>query len=175
MSDTFFMPAWYVIHTRSRFENVVNEGLQKKNIESFLPRIMVKSKRRDRLKMIKVPLFPGYVFVRTTLKPDNQLDVVKTVGVVNFICAKQRPLQVPDESIASLRIMVEGDQDVLTGTGYQKGEKIVVLQGPFTGVRGVFARYRGKGRVIIHIEALGQFAAVEVDEDVIQRTILLER
>ncbi|MFO7644655.1 MAG: transcription termination/antitermination NusG family protein, partial [Desulfosarcina sp.] len=40
--------AWFALHTKSRFENVVNEGLTKKTVEVFLPKITVKSRRRDR-------------------------------------------------------------------------------------------------------------------------------
>ncbi|MDH3955651.1 MAG: transcriptional antiterminator, partial [Desulfobacteraceae bacterium] len=47
--------SWYVLHTKSRFENVVNEGLAKKSIEVFLPKIQVRSRRRDRKVMIRVP------------------------------------------------------------------------------------------------------------------------
>ncbi len=54
---------WYVLHTKSRFENVVNDGLMNKSVEVFLPKIQVRSKRRDRKAMISVPLFPGYIFV----------------------------------------------------------------------------------------------------------------
>ena len=68
---------WYVLHTKSRFENVVNDGLNKKTIEVFLPKIKVRSKRRDRKLMINVPLFPGYVFVKSDLHPDNHLEIVK--------------------------------------------------------------------------------------------------
>jgi transcription antitermination factor NusG len=39
-----------------------------------------------------------------------------------------------------------------------------VIDGPFTGVTGTFIRYRGKGRVVVNIEALGQHAGVDVDE-----------
>jgi transcription antitermination factor NusG len=40
----------------------------------------------------------------------------------------------------------------------------MVVNGPFTGIIGTFSRYRGSDRVIVHIDALGQFASVEVDE-----------
>lgn len=55
---TVLQPTWYVLHTKSRFENVVHDGLFKKNIEVYLPKIKVPSKRRDRRMMIRVPLFP---------------------------------------------------------------------------------------------------------------------
>ena len=61
--------AWYVLHTKSRFENVVNEGLLGKEKEVYLPKILVRSRRRDRKAMIRVPLFPGYIFVKTDLNP----------------------------------------------------------------------------------------------------------
>jgi transcriptional antiterminator NusG len=92
---------WYVLHTKSRFENVVNDGLNKKTIEVFLPKIKVRSKRRDRKLMINVPLFPGYVFVKSDLHPENHLEIVKTVGAVRLIGSTKGPVSVPDETIES--------------------------------------------------------------------------
>ncbi|MGD9082209.1 MAG: UpxY family transcription antiterminator [Desulfobacterales bacterium] len=161
--------SWYVLHTKSRFENVVNEGLIKKSIEVFLPKIQVKSKRRDRKAMIRVPLFPGYLFVKSDLNPYEHLEIVKTVGAVRLIGNKDGPIPVPSDTIKSLEIMVGGNNTVITGTRFKKGDRVVVVFGPFTGVIGTFARYRGKGRVIVNIEALGQFAGVDVSEEDIEK------
>jgi transcriptional antiterminator NusG len=98
--------SWYVLHTKSRFENVVNEGLIKKSIEVFLPKIQVKSKRRDRKAMIRVPLFPGYLFVKSDLNPYEHLEIVKTAGAVRLIGNKDGPIPVPSDTIKSLEIMV---------------------------------------------------------------------
>jgi transcriptional antiterminator NusG len=160
--------AWYVLHTKSRFENVVHEGLLKKDIEVYLPKIKVKSKRRDRRMMIQVPLFPGYVFVKSDLNPYRHLEIVKTAGAVRLIGTKDGPVPVPDATIDSLKIMVNSDQQVTTGTRLRKGDRVVVVSGPFAGVSGTFVRYRGKGRVIVNIEALGQHAGVDVDENDIE-------
>ena len=159
---------WYVLHTRSRFEKVVQEGLFKKSHEVFLPQIRVRSRRRDRRVMLDVPLFPGYVFIRSNLHPDHHLDILKTVGAVRLIGNQNLPVPVPDETIDSLRIMVAGDTGIKTGKRLRKGDRVMVIRGPFTGVVGTFARYRGIGRVIVQIEALGQYASVEVDEDDIE-------
>jgi transcription elongation factor/antiterminator RfaH len=161
--------SWYVLHTKSRFENVVNEGLIKKSIEVFLPKIQVKSKRRDRKTMIRVPLFPGYLFVKSDLNPYEHLEIVKTVGAVRLIGNKDGPIPVLSDTIKSLEIMVGGNNPVITGTRFKKGDRVVVVYGPFTGVIGTFVRYRGKGRVIVNIEALGQFAGVDVSEEDIEK------
>jgi transcription termination/antitermination protein NusG len=161
--------SWYVLHTKSRFENVVTEGLVKKSIEVFLPKIQVKSKRRDRKAMIRVPLFPGYLFVKSDLNPYEHLEIVKTAGAVRLIGNKDGPIPVPSDTIKSLEIMVGEGNTVITGTRFKKGDRVVVVYGPFTGVIGTFVRYGGKGRVIVNIEALGQFAGAEVSEEDIEK------
>jgi len=168
MEDKRLSRLWYVLHTKSRFENVVNGGLGKKSIEVFLPKITVRSKRRDRKAMIRIPLFPGYLFVKTDLAPDSHLEIVKTAGAVRLIGSKQGPVSVPEETIDSLKIMVTGDHSVTTGSSLKKGDKVLVVSGPFVGVTGTFIRYGGKGRVVVNIEALGQYAGVEVSEDEIE-------
>jgi transcription antitermination factor NusG len=75
------------------------------------------------------------------------------------------PLSVTESTIDSLKIMVNTEETIVTGTRFKRGDKIMVVAGPFAGVIGQFVQYRGQGRVIVNIEALGQFAAVNVDED----------
>lgn len=147
---------------------MVNEGLIKKSMEVFLPKVQVTSKRRDRKAMIRVPLFPGYLFVKSDLNPYEHLEIVKTVGAVRLIGNKDGPIPVPSDTIKSLKIMVKGSNTVITGTRYKKGDRVVVVYGPFTGVIGTFVRYSGKGRVMVNIEALGQFAGADVSEEDIE-------
>lgn len=165
MTSTDQLPiAWYVLHTKSRFENVVYENLQHKSVDVFLPKVTVQSKRRDRKKMIRVPLFPGYVFVKTDLNPYHHLEILKTAGAVRLIGTHRYPVPVPEDTVSSLKIMVDGDHHIITGRQLKSGDRVMVVAGPFAGVIGTFVRYRGKGRVMVNVEALGQHAGVDVDE-----------
>ncbi|MDP7355053.1 MAG: UpxY family transcription antiterminator [Desulfobacterales bacterium] len=167
-SDTY-PRSWYVLHTKSRFENVVNEGLIKKSMEVFLPKIQVSSRRQDRKLLIRVPLFPGYLFVKTDLDPYEHIEIVKTVGAVRLIGNRDGPIDVPSEAIESLKIMVRVDKPVITGTRLQKGDKVMVVVGPLAGVTGTFVHYKGKGRIIVNVKALDQFACVDVGEEDIEK------
>jgi transcriptional antiterminator NusG len=168
LEDNRLTRHWYVLHTRSRHESVVCGGLVKKSLEVFLPKIKVRSTRRDRKAMIHIPLFPGYLFIRTDLHPHSHIEIVKTAGVVRLIGSRQGPVPVPDETIESLKIMVASELPIGTGSRLQPGARVMVVQGPFAGVAGTFVRYRGQGRVLVHIEALGQYAGVDVNEDDIE-------
>ncbi len=168
--DSFELtPAWYALHTKSRFENVVSDGLFKKSMDAFLPKIKVKSRRRDRKLMIRVPLFPGYLFVKTDLNPTEHIEILKTIGAVRLVGNKDGPISISDETIESLRIMIATENPIATGSRFTKGDRVMVVYGPFAGVTGTFARYRGKGRVIVNIEALGQYAGVDVGEDDVEK------
>ncbi|OQY59309.1 MAG: transcriptional antiterminator [Desulfobacteraceae bacterium 4572_88] len=163
MTSGKLTPAWYALHTRSRFENVVSDILTRKSVEIFLPKIEVRSKRRDRKKMIHVPLFPGYLFVRTNLDPREHLEILKTKGAVRLVGNNSGPVSVPSESIISLNIMLAADKEVITGTRFKKGNRVIVARGPFAGMAGTFVQYKGTDRVVVHIGVLGQFAAVEIN------------
>jgi transcription antitermination factor NusG len=143
--------------------------LGRKSLEAFLPKMTVMSKRRDRRLKIRVPLFAGYCFVRSDLTAHERLEIVKTPGVVTIVGNKQGPVAVPDEAIESLQIMVAGEGPIVTGNRLKRGDKVMVVEGPFAGVVGTFVRYRGQGRVVVSIEALGQYAAVDVAEEHVER------
>lgn len=168
MSSDILIPKWYVLHTKSRCEKVVNDALQRKSFDAFLPTMQVKSKRRDRKLMLDLPIFPGYTFVRSTLRADEHLSIVKTAGVVKVIGNATGPVPVGNEIVDSLKIMVTNSQTLKTESRFKKGEKIIVLYGPFAGLTGVFYKYRGKGRVYVNIDLLGQSASVEIEEDDIE-------
>ena len=162
---------WYALLTRSRFENVVHDNILKKSVTVFLPKIRVKSKRKDRNKMIRVPLFPGYIFVHISPTPEEQLKVLKTVGAVRLLGYRNGPVAIPDRQIESLKIITDAGLEVITGSGkgLAKGDPVLVINGPMTGATGEFVQYKGKGRVIIRIDALGQFAGVEINEEDIEK------
>jgi transcription antitermination factor NusG len=163
-------PGWYVLHTRSRFEQVVWEGLTKKTLDAFLPKMSTLSKRRDRKLVIRVPVFPGYCFVKSDLNPYERIEIIKTIGVVRIIGNKDGPISVPDNVIESLQIMASGDVPVQVGSlRMQKGDRVLVVSGPFTGVYGTFEYYLGRSSVVVSVDALGQTASVEVAEEDVER------
>jgi transcription antitermination factor NusG len=158
--------------TRSNFEQVVFDQIVQKKMAVFLPKAKKVSCRKDRKKVIEVPLFPGYLFVKSSFDPACQLFILKTQGAVRFLGNQKGPVPVPDTQIASLKILTAADQDLITGPCSHllvQGDPVMVMQGPFAGTRGEFIRYRGKGRIIVKLPLLGRYAGVEIDEDMVEK------
>lgn len=156
---------WYAIHTRSRFEQKVFEGLRSKDVEAFLPRIQVMSRRKDRKKKIHIPMIPGYVFVRSVLTPEDYYPIIKTTGVVRMVGFKGKPVPANEEEIASLMILDGTDRTVQNRAYMKKGDRVMIMEGPLKGLVGFYLHHRGKSdRVVVSVELLQRSVSVEIED-----------
>jgi transcription termination/antitermination protein NusG len=156
---------WYAVHTRSRFEQKVFAGLENKSIETFLPRIQVMSRRKDRRQKILVPLLPGYVFVHFDMNPEIYVNILKTVGVVRLIGFQGKPVPASDEEIASLMILHETDRTVQNRAYMKSGDRVMIMEGPLKGLVGFYLHPKGQsGKVVVSVELLHRSLAVEIED-----------
>ncbi|OGR11321.1 MAG: transcriptional antiterminator [Desulfobacterales bacterium RIFOXYA12_FULL_46_15] len=163
--------SWFALLTKSNFERTVYNSILKKKIPAFLPQTRRKSIRKDRNLMVEYPLFPGYIFVQSTFHAADQLNILKTTGAVRLLGNQTSPVAVPDFQIESLKILTGSNMDLVTGLNIsmKKGDPVMIIEGPLAGIRGDFIRYKGKSRVIIKIDLLGQYAGTEIEEDKIEK------
>ena len=156
---------WYAVHTRSRFEQKVHDGVAGKSIEVFLPKIQVMSKRKDRRKKILIPLLPGYVFVRFDMDPEVYWDILKTVGVVRMIGFEGKPVPAKEEEINSLMILNGTDRTVQNRSYMSEGDKVMIMGGPLKGLVGFYLHHKGDtGKVVVSVELLHRSLEIEVED-----------
>ncbi|MDB9822385.1 UpxY family transcription antiterminator [Deltaproteobacteria bacterium] len=161
---------WYAVHTRSRFEQKVYDGISGKSIEVFLPRVQVMSRRKDRRKKILVPLLPGYVFVHTGLEPEEYLNILKTAGVVRLIGFEGKPVPARDEEIDSLMILNGTDRTVQNRAYMQAGDRVMVMEGPLKGLTGFYLRHKGQGdRVVVSLALLNRSIEVDIEDCLLEK------
>ena len=162
---------WYAIHTRSHFEQKVFDGFSSKDIETFLPKIQVMSRRKDRRKKILVPLLPGYIFVHTDLNPETYWSIIKTVGVVRMLGFEGKPVPANEEEISSLMILDGTDRTVQNKAYMKRGDKVMIMEGPFKGLIGFYLRHKGQSdKVVVSIELLHRSIAVEIENWTLEKT-----
>ena len=137
LSEELPNPPWYVIYSCSRHEIKVEAGLTRKGLEVFLPRVKVRSRRRDRLKMLEVPLFPGYLFVHSELNDWIHNNIIRNQGVVRILGIKGQFTPVPEETVASLRTLVNSGEPVFPWPKLIPGKQVRVVGGPLRGAIGV--------------------------------------
>ncbi|UCG92397.1 MAG: UpxY family transcription antiterminator [candidate division WOR-3 bacterium] len=160
--------SWYAAYTKCNHERVVNKLLREKGITTFLPQIIVPSRRKDRKILIKRPLFPNYLFVDLDEVRENWLKVFRTPGLAR-ICGNGRPTPIPNEDIESIRIFINSDRNIYPLPYLQVGSRVQVISGPLTGAIGILVKEDHKRRrIVVSIELMGQSVAASLYDDEIR-------
>jgi transcription antitermination factor NusG len=157
--------AWYAVWTQSHFEQSVSQQLSAKGFDAFLPEMTIWSKRGGEQHLIKVPMFPGYLFVRDEMDKSSYIEILKARGVVRILeDGWTRLTPVPDVEIDAIRQVVTADVPVYAHDHLSRGDRVEVTDGPLTGLEGFFVQDKPtKGRLVLNVELLGRSVAVEVD------------
>ncbi len=160
--------AWFALYVQVNHEREVAKRLEQKAIESYLPLMECWSKRRDRRKRIHLPIFPGYVFVRSVLDNYTNINILKTPGAVSIIKNSEGPLPIPDYQIDSLKTVLGSSQPLAVHDYFKEGDRVQVIRGPMCGCIGILLRHNPKkGRLLVSIDIIQRSVSVELDtEDV---------
>ena len=157
--------SWYAVWTHSHCEQSVSHQLAAKGFSAFLPQMSVWSKRRGEQRLIRVPMFPGYLFVRDAMDKSSYVEILKSRGIVRILEEGwTRLTPVPDAEIDAIRQVVDANVPVFPYEHLSHGDRVEVVEGPLAGLEGVFEQDKpSKGRLILTVDLLGRSVAVEVD------------
>jgi transcriptional antiterminator NusG len=156
---------WYAVWTQSHFEQAVSQQLSAKGFTAFLPEMSVWSKRGGEQHLIRVPMFPGYLFVRDEMDKHSYIEILRARGVVRILeDGWTRLTPVPDAEIDAIQQVVSAEVPVFAHEHLAHGDRVEVTEGPLTGLEGWFVQDKPtKGRLVLNVDLLGRSVAVEVD------------
>jgi len=162
MSDSLTKARWYAVQTRSRFEKAVRAELSAWGIDHYLATFQDVHQWKDRKKVVEVPLFSGYIFVRFQ-DIEARLQVLKTNGVVRILGVSGRMEPVPDFEIDSIRQLLASGKRCYPHPFIREGSWVRMRRGPLAGVEGRLIRVKSQTRLVLSVELLSQSVATEVD------------
>ncbi|WP_116475692.1 transcription/translation regulatory transformer protein RfaH [Zobellella maritima] len=149
------MEKWYLAHCRPREEERAQQHLSNQDIEAYYPHVEVeKLVRGKRVKRIEA-LFPGYIFLRADLGVTSAATIRSTRGIRSLVRFGAYPCEVPGQLVYEL--MARADSDELRGLMSdlpKTGDKVVINQGPFTGLEAIYQEPDGEQRAILLLTLL---------------------
>jgi transcription antitermination factor NusG len=152
---------WWALYTRHQHEKTVADMLSAKGFEVFLPLYDSVRRWKDRQKLLTLPLFPCYVFVRGGL--NRRLQVVSTPGVHMILSHGERVAIIPESEIQAIRQTIEGPYRVEPHPFLKCGERVRVIRGTLQGVEGILLRKKNLTRLVLSVAMVAQSVAVEID------------
>ncbi len=141
----------------------------KRQFEVFLPSHKVVRQWSDRKKTLDVPLFPNYVFVRTTL--GKMWSALNIGGASRIITFDGVPAVVSDREIQVVKTLLCYSAEIKNEEGVLclKGEKVRVKEGPFTGFQGEVLNKKSTTRLYIELQAINRIVSIEIDAALLEK------
>jgi transcription antitermination factor NusG len=156
---------WYAVWTRSNCERLVAEQLSAKAFTLFLPETTMWAWRVGQSRLVRAPIFPGYLFLRHAMDKRSYIEILKARGVVRILEGGwTRLTAIPAVEIDAIQRLVRAEQPLFPHTYFHDGDRVRVVRGPLAGIEGLFVRDKPtKGRLVLSISLLQASVAVEID------------
>src|SRR5262249_12004389 len=155
--------SWYALRTRPRFEKKVTAELNEKGIETFLPLNSAVHQWSDRKRVVHLPLFPGYVFVRMVASLSERIVVLRTNGVASFVGVRNIGVPIPDDEIDAVRTVVEQKIPFEPYPYLKVGQRVCIRGGCLDGVGGVLTAVNGDQSLIISVNLIQRSIAMRIE------------
>lgn len=151
---------WYAVYTCANHEKTVAQQLELRSIESFLPLYEKVSRWKDRRVKLQLPLFSGYLFVRTMLA--EKLRVLQVPGVVCLVGLKGNPTPLVDDEIEAIRwglTKLRAEPHPFLRVGH----RVRIKSGPLAGLEGILLRKKGNCRFVLSLELIQRSISADID------------
>lgn len=153
---------WFVIYTKSRQEKVLASQLLDAGYEVYLPLLKKVSQWSDRKKLIEVPLFNSYVFIKGMSDKGSLKDFN---SFVTFLTFNGKPAVVWQHEIDTLKAILKHGYDITEASDLKDlhtGSKVMVIAGPLKGLSGDLVSIDQDDWFLINFENIGNSLQVKI-------------
>jgi transcription antitermination factor NusG len=151
----------FALMVKTRHEKYIAAALSGKGYKGYVPLQRQLREYSGRRRTVDLPVFPGYVFAR--FDPHIRLPVLTIPGVFSIVGNHAGPLAVDEGEFASVWLACKSAMDMEEHPFGEPGRRVIVIDGPLTGVTGTIITRKNRTRLILSITIMQRAMSVEVD------------
>ena len=169
MANNDTEPKWYILHTYSGYETMVQDSLKRlienNNLQDSIVDVKIptektiEEKANGKKKVVERKLLPCYVFIKMIYSNQLWYMITNTRGVTGFVGPQGRPIPLKEDEIRKMRletVVVEGE--------FAVGNKVDVVSGPLEGFSGIISELNDAAqKAKVQVEMFGRITDVEVE------------
>jgi transcription termination/antitermination protein NusG len=151
---------WFALRVKTNYEKPVAAMLRGKGFEEFLPLQRTRRQWSDRVKVMDLPLFPGYLFCRLNL--EDRMPLLTTPGFLYIVGIGRKPEPVDEREILAIQSVLRSGLPVTPWPSLMVGQKVQLKHGPLRGLAGVLTKIANQHRMYVSVTLLKRSISVEV-------------
>jgi transcription antitermination factor NusG len=153
---------WYAVQTWPRYEKKVAGEFQRKEVEAFLPLVASEHQWSDRRRVVQLPLFPGYVFVRIGPAQNARVPVLRANGVVGFVGSRGTGAPIPDSEIDSVRLLLDRGISLEAYPFLNVGQRVRVRGGSLDSVEGILIAKKDDLSLVVSVQIIQRSISIRI-------------
>jgi transcription antitermination factor NusG len=158
-----FPTEWFAVRTRPRHEKVVTSQFETSGMETFLPLCAQVRSWSDRRKLVDFPLFPGYVFVRTSRATQARVRVFQVRGVIGFVGPNNQATPIPVQQIDAVRSLLKSQIKCHPHPYLDLGQRVRIRNGALQGLEGILVRIASDRSLVVSINLIHRSVAIRIE------------
>ena len=164
------MTRWYVAYTQPGKENLAAGQLIAQGFKTYLPKYQKKIRHARKVKNIRAPLFPRYLFVEIDLDRRPWRAINSTRGISYLLTMGENPSAVPSGIVEEIKSR-ESQQKLIElepFTTYDPGDCVEITTGALSRQVGNFIRVDTNQRIVMLLQLLGRELEVRLQPGDVQ-------
>ena len=145
---------WFIAQIKSNSYHSASQNLERQGFETFLPKMEITLRQKNKFLVKNVYVFPGYMFVCFDPNIIIWTKINSTYGVSKILTFNKKPSEISSDLILELKIKYEINNNPTQKKKLQKGDSIKFCSGPFTDLIAKVESVEGKNRIWILLEAM---------------------
>jgi transcription antitermination factor NusG len=155
--------SWYAVQTHARHEKVVAHRLRERGVTTFYPTVTEVHRWSDRKKIVELPLFNCYLFVKLMPSNEARQRVLRIDSVLGFVGNPGWGIPIPEEQIDAVRILVDEQLPYSCHPFLKTGQRVRIRSGALASLEGILLSRKGDRKLIISVDAMQRSLAVQID------------
>jgi transcription antitermination factor NusG len=160
---------WIVVRSKSGRERWAAENISRQGFEFYFPVLsepkLIRSNGALRRVAMARPLFPDYIFVRSS---ERWRVLLSTFGVMYVLLSGDRPATLFNHEVERLKSTELDGFVILPPSRFKRGQHVAVRGGAFDGAQGIYDGLGAKDRVKVLLDVLGRKATVLIADELLE-------
>jgi len=153
---------WYALQTVPRHEKTVGTQLQMDGLEVFVPTFRKESKWSDRKKIVDLPVFPGYAFLRSSDINQDRKYVFRNRSVVRLLSTSVGAAEIPDQEILNVRRVTQSGATLEPIPYLNVGQRVRIRNGALQGLEGSLLKIGRDNCLVISVDLIQRSISIRI-------------
>ena len=153
---------WLIAQIKPNSYDTAIKNLERQGFETFLPKMQITKKIKNKFLIKTTHVFPGYMFVCFDPRTITWTKINSTYGVSKILAFNKKPSEISSELILELKTRYEISSHPMQKEELQKGDAIKFHIGPFADLIAKVESVDENNRIWVLLETMGGYRKLKL-------------